>query len=370
MTILRNAKIFADRLEEKLIYNRRSYSEMKYDHAHVYPYLAPTIKLTADEKEEVKRLWGDVVPVPLTRGYEFYKGTKALFGFDARFLPSSYYYPYIEGVLNPERWKKALSHKGMIEVAYSAAVGFPETIVRTFGGVFMDKDYNPMLREEVVKALNAVDSPVLYKPATDSEQGNGIRFIRPEEMPPFIEEIKNGSIFNDHADFVIQKPLTQTEDTKIFNPTSLNCVRITTININGEISVGSAALKCGPKNSHVDNIGNGKRGVMVGVDKDGQLADFGFYGNGEKATAHNGVPFKGHKITAYSRMVDAAKKLHSYAEACKIIGWDLALDENDNPVLIEGNTIYPGISVEQMCSGPIFGERTEEVVEYVKKMQK
>mgnify|MGYP003538698525 FL=1 len=109
---------------------------------------------------------------------------------------------------------------------------------------------------------------------------------------------------------------------------------------------------------------------MVGVDKDGQLADFGFYGNGEKATAHNGVPFKGHKITAYSRMVDAAKKLHSYAEACKIIGWDLALDENDNPVLIEGNTIYPGISVEQMCSGPIFGERTEEVVEYVKKMQK
>lgn len=43
----------------------------------------------------------------------------------------------------------------------------------------------------------------------------------------------------------------------------------------------------------------------------------------------------------------------------------MALDKDGDPVLIEGNTVYPGISLEQMCSGPIFGNRTDEVIDYL-----
>ena len=36
------------------------------------------------------------------------------------------------------------------------------------------------------------------------------------------------------------------------------------------------------------------------------------------------------------------------------------------PVFIEVNLGFPGIQMEQMCTGPIFGDRTAEVVGYVK----
>ncbi len=47
-------------------------------------------------------------------------------------------------------------------------------------------------------------------------------------------------------------------------------------------------------------------------------------------------------------------------------GWDFCLDENNNPIFIEVNLGYPSILYEQLCSvSPIFGNRTNEVYEYV-----
>lgn len=48
-----------------------------------------------------------------------------------------------------------------------------------------------------------------------------------------------------------------------------------------------------------------------------------------------------------------------------MIGLDICLDENNEPVLIEVNLLEPGILYEQLCTGPIFGERTNEVLDYV-----
>lgn len=142
-----------------------------------------------------------------------------------------------------------------------------------------------------------------------------------------------------------------------------------TYNVNNKVTVGSRAIKCGSKDAVVDNIGNGKRGVIIGIKRDGSLCDSGFFENGEETENHNNVIFAGKKINHFHRVVDAAISLHSNLDKCKIVGWDIALDSNNDPVLIEGNVIYPGISLEQMCSGPIFSNRTDEVVEYVYEYQ-
>jgi hypothetical protein len=112
-------------------------------------------------------------------------------------------------------------------------------------------------------------------------------------------------------------------------------------------------------------MGTGKRGAMVGIDINGNLDNIGFYGNGDTATSHNDIVFSGKKIKAFTKVLDAAVLLHKYVPTCKLIGWDIALDANDEPVLIEGNVVYPGLSVEQMCSGPAFGTRTDEVIKYL-----
>lgn len=76
--------------------------------------------------------------------------------------------------------------------------------------------------------------------------------------------------------------------------------------------------------------------------------------------------FRGQSIPSYHKLEETALKLHQQNDKCKLIGWDLALDSESTPILIEGNTIFPGISFEQMCSGPIFRERTDEVIDYLK----
>lgn len=259
----------------------------------------------------------------------------------------------------------SVGHKSIIELAYRSGIGHPRTIIRTIGGVYFDEKFNPLLLNEVIEIIRKIDIPLLYKPSTDSEQGSGIRLILPEDFNSLILEIRTGQIFCNNADFVIQVPVEQSIETKYFNPSSLNCMRITTFNINNNISVGSRAIKCGPTNSIVDNIGRGKRGVIVGIQPDGSLNDFGFYGNGEKTLSHNGIVFSEKSIPHFNLVEEAAIHLHEYVPSCKIIGWDIALDSKNQPVLIEGNTVYPGISFEQMCSGPIFGERTDEVIKYI-----
>lgn len=54
----------------------------------------------------------------------------------------------------------------------------------------------------------------------------------------------------------------------------------------------------------------------------------------------------------------------------KMWGWigdgDIAVNEDNQGVLIEANCSQPGVIGEQLCTGPIFGARTQEVIEYCK----
>lgn len=341
----------------------RSRKQALYDHEHIKYYLASGNKLTREERNAIDDKWKKVFNNTKI-GYEFFQGLKPLFGFDPDFLPSSFFYPRIEGILNPKEWKYKLSHKGMLEMLYNSGIRHPKTILRSFGGVILDDDYNPLTLTKALDKIRKIDSDLLYKPATDSEQGFGIVKYPADSLSLLYKRLSDGELLRS-GDFVLQELVAQSEQTSIFNESSLNCVRVTTLNLNGEISVCSLALKCGPKDSVVDNIGSGRRGVIVGLNETGELNPVGFYGNGEPAKSHNQVTFEGKKISDLPKIVKTAVELHEYCPGCKIIGWDIALDINDEPVLIEGNTVYPGISLEQMCSGPIFGDRTNEVIDYL-----
>ena len=261
---------------------------------------------------------------------------------------------------------KLLSHKSLLQIAYNNGITHPRTVIRSYGGILFDENFCPLLRNEAIGIIRKQNCKLLYKPATDSCQGKGVQLlVNAKDIDCLCKELSE-SKWVGKGDFVIQELVSQSTDTEIFNPTSLNCMRITTLNINHQVSAGSFAIKCGPAGSVVDNIGSGKRGVIVGVGKDGRLCEEGFYGNGEKTTSHNGVEFKGKAIPHFDRVINAAIEMHKYVEGCRIIGWDIALDRQNNPVLIEGNVCSPGIRFEQMCSGPIFGERTDEVIDFIR----
>lgn len=144
-------------------------------------------------------------------------------------------------------------------------------------------------------------------------------------------------------------------------------MRITTLNINGKITAENRVIKIGAIGQNVDNIGSGSGGMMIGVNKDGVLNEFGLKVNGMSVTTkHDGQPFGKLRIPNFTEVIEFAEKCHSMIPSMGIVGWDIALDADDNPILIEANTYWPGITIEQLTSGPIFGNRTDEVIEYIR----
>lgn len=356
-------------LYQKRLDRIRCLSDMAYDHNLVSPYLSSARELSAVEKKEIANKWGEIIPY-LERGYEFYKALIVLDKFSPDYLPASYYSPIIENTLNPIRYKIGLSHKSMSQLLYSGIVDFPQTILRSYNGILFDEAYNPITVNRAVDILKSEHNSLLYKPALLTAQGKGISILSETEIQKFCKNLHNSDMPYIDSDFIIQRLVEQSPDTKKFNSSSLNCLRITTLNLNGYITVCTRAIKCGPINSIVDNIGTGKRGVAVGIHEDGFLHDYGFYGNGEKTKSHNNVTFEGNRIPNFDNILEKAKELHSVNSSCKLIGWDLALDKYNKVVLIEGNTVCPSISFEQMATGPVFGERTDEVIDYVKYQKK
>lgn len=348
----------------------QSLSEMRYDDAHVQHCLNKDSVLTSNEKRLIKEAYGKIIP-NVKRGYKFFQALKHIDKFDVNYIPSSFYYPYLIQVLNPASYSKLLGHKGLLKSIYQSAINHPSTPLRSIGGIIFDENNYPVSSSDAAEILRGIGQAVLFKPATESNQGDGIKFFDESDIRDLCSYIETRQfLLNDNSDFVVQLPVKQSAETAVFNPTSLNCMRVTTLNLNGRVTTHSMTLKCGPANSKVDNIGTGERGIIVGIDSDGYLHEKGFYGNGKMAAEHNGIRFGGRKITAFPKVVEAALKLHSLVDSCHVIGWDLALDEDNNPVLIEGNTVYPGISFEQMCSGPLFGDRLDEVIDYVAEHRK
>jgi len=77
----------------------------------------------------------------------------------------------------------------------------------------------------------------------------------------------------------------------------------------------------------------------------------------------DGVRFEDFRIPCFDRVRAAALDYASKMPHMKYIAWDLAVDENENVVLIEFNATLPGQN--QTTCGPTFGELTEKILTVV-----
>lgn len=206
---------------------------------------------------------------------------------------------------------------------------------------------------------------IIIKDSRDSSGGKGIKKmgVSSSTKEVFLSELEGRK-----QDFVIQECIRQNEEMSSFNPTSINTFRITTLYLNGRYSVLNINLRMGKDGSTVDNWGAG--GIMVGVNPDGSLkpVDIDIFMN--KYRSSNRVTFEGAVIKEMPSILKEVEKAHkNYFSLCKLIGWDICIDEHNNPVLIEVNSSQPGIIGEQILNGPIFGERTQEVIDYCKSKE-
>lgn len=318
------------------------------------------VELTKKEKQEIDKFHSRFTNLKL--GYTFYKTAKKFDKFDINYIQDTLYFSYILRHLNPYEVSKTFSNKCFYGFHFNQ-FNRPFEPVRNINGFWYNSLNKQISKEEAIDSLLEYNKEIIVKPTAQTGGGRGIEFFKNYDKG-IIETIF--SKFN--KDFVIQGLVKQSEKTSIFNPTSLNCFRITTLMLNGKFSVLSRTLKTGAKDAKIDNIGTkGEGGIIVGIDAEGQLNKYGITKDGRKTELSScGEIFEKHCLHNEIIKIDKfTEELHKHCPFCAIIGWDICLDEYDNPLLIEVNLLEPGILYEQLCTGPIFGERTEEVLNYV-----
>lgn len=318
------------------------------------------IRLTNNEKESVDALHNRFTNLNL--GYTFYETVKLLDKFDINYIQDTLYFSYILRQLNPLEHSKTFSDKSFYNF-YFKQINRPFEPVRLINGQWYDSENRCVSEGVALDILLNYNKEIIVKPTGQTGRGRGIEFCDKYDGTILKSLV---SRFGDN--FVVQEIVSQSVKTSIFNPTSLNCFRITTLLLNGSFSILSRCLKTGAKNSKIDNIGvKDEGGIIVGINADGKFHEYGITKEGKKTRQSScGVLFEGYYLPEEIGKIDLfVQELHERIPFCAIVGWDICLDKSDNPLLIEVNLLEPGILYEQLCTGPIFGERTEEVFDYV-----
>lgn len=335
------------------IYKSRGYDgEIKYE-----KYL-DVLSLSTEEIELIKSKWHSITP-RIKDGYRAFKIYKTIHGFNVNYIPACYYFPFITSVLNNPKYIASLSHKGMMPISFDG-ITQPHIIVNSINGIILDDNQKVVHPKHVIDILKQQSGKMIIKPSTETSSGKGVKVIYPDVESKELETILNQY----KKDFVIQKFVDQSDFTKRYNPTSLQTIRVNTLLLNGKLTVECVVMRIGGLNSVVDNMGAG--GFMVGVNKDGSLKNVGYSLDGKMYYQSNNTQLNGAYIPNYDNIKILALKAHMRIPCCSLVGWDIALDKNNNPVLIEANLSNPSCFGVQLCGNPFFGDRTDEVIDYVR----
>lgn len=313
-------------------------------------------KLTSGEMNQLKEQWGRL---GLSIYPDFYEMYKSIDKFNVQYLSDDIYYPYILKVLNPQEYSVAFSHKGYYDIHFKG-VHMPKTFLKSINGVYYNESYKPVSKERALAICREINDDFIIKPTIDTSTGKNVeKADASSDLEALFQKMG--------ADFVVQELVKQSSQTSRFNPNSLNTFRITSLYLNGKVHIASIVFRFGRPGSHVDNLGAG--GIIIGVKEDGQFYEFGYDNKYNKYYSSGEYTFKDIVIPEVKQLVDFVLQNHpKYLPNMGIVGWDLALDGNNAPILIEVNLKYPGIQFEQLCvAKPLFGNRTDEVIDYVIK---
>ncbi len=160
------------------------------------------------------------------------------------------------------------------------------------------------------------------------------------------------------GDFLVQSRLIQHPAISEIYPNSINTLRIVTVNPKHsskpeDVILLTCMLRLGAHGSYVDNWAKG--GLIVRVDENGHLGEYGFYkpGYGTRVKEHPDTQtvFKDRIIPYYKEAISLAKQFHTKLKNIHSIGWDVSITK-DGPVFIEGNDNWE-LGFVQICEGGI-----------------
>lgn len=294
--------------------------------------------------------------------YEHLSGIKSKY-----YIPEDLYYRQIEPYLINTRLLRFYGDKNMYDLLFDD-INKPQTFLRFFDNTFYSPDYTPLTLSAAEDQLSRISVPWLIKPSVQSGNGRNINQGRSQ----------NGKLIVDGVDisltelaklysggFIVQEKISSQNSTlSRFHPESLNTFRIMTLRLNNQIHTINNQLKFGINSKVADN-----GGVWCGLNDEGVLHPFGMNTSYKRIYSHpdTGEKFEGTRIEHFERVLGFTKNLHKRVLRTDLVSWDIGFSANNEPIFIECNTRYQGITAHQVVNGPLFKDLTHDVMAEVIK---
>lgn len=350
---------------KRIIHLKRSYDEVREAKLAIKQNSFNACKLSKDEEGEIMQVWGKFKFNKSFLWHRFYKDYHGCF--NELYVPSEIFFNYFEKSFNNWSYSISLGHKGILNKIIPEK-NTPKTIVNNINNSYFTNSYKLIEYDKAVNKLLVYDKFVI-KPSIETGGGKNVQIVDISKL----DNEKKVSLIKDFfkvykKDFIVQEVINQTQELQQFNPDSLNTIRLMSLNINNKVSVLSAFLRIGAKGMVIDNLSSG--GMFVGINSSGQLKDYALNRKWERIKeSPSGIKFKNQKINSYDKIVNSVKVLHASIPLVCLIAWDITIDKQGEVIIVEINLNSGNPVSHQCCNGPLFKERTKEVIDYVLENQ-
>lgn len=361
MILLSNIRSYLVRKLAEAKDNHLRKNRMKVAERTLTPKLGNLVPLSDEQRRDIVAYWKNYRDVSRDlRWFEFYNWCSDGKADIKRYIPDDIYYAEVDFFFTDPRRSYELDDKNMYDL-YFHDVKMPRTVIHKCKGLLLDKDYHPITVEQAVE-LCRKEGLVISKPARNTEGGKGICFVDFRESGA--EEALKECLEYPH-DLIVQCVVRQHEAINQLYAGSINSLRIMSLVLDGEVHIISSVLRMGRDGAKVDNTSNG--GLAVGIKPDGKLREVAFDKTGKKWLKHpQGAVFKDFQLVGYDKCVELVRSVSArLSSSTPLVSWDLAIDEDGDPMIIEANLTFGGVNIHQMCNGPIFGDMTDKILNLV-----
>ena len=318
----------------------------------------PVKPLSAGQEKDVKvffkKHFGREVP---TDWHQYFYSRNDFWS--EKYIPTSIYNTEILWRLNKFQFRYAYADKGIYDFVFSD-INRPRTFVKNVDGLFYDGQ-NPLTEAEAVERCSNLKEAVI-KPTLGGTWGIGVKLIQSSDGIVADMNCPVKDLFGSYKQcFIVQERLEQHPDLAKLNPTSLNTIRVLSYRRASEIVILYAVIRIGRKGQIIDNETAG--GIKADIDlQTGRIKGcaMGSPTEARMPVTDVGTPTEGYKIPCLDKVLEVVKKMHLRIPYFNLIGWDMSVDKDGKPTLIEWNS-SPQLS--QVGHGPAFGDLTEEILD-------
>lgn len=214
-------------------------------------------------------------------------------------------------------------------------------------GAFSTKHH--LVPERAVSELLFQDNDLVIFKADNTSQSLGIKIFDVTNFDTeSIREIGSG---------VFQKFLKQDRKLDEFAPGAVATLRLNTILTDtGDAEIRSGHIRFAMEGDKFLKVSNQIR-VPVNL-KSGEFWDYGYNSNWARLERHpdTRIAFSGLKMPFFSACKDIVLRLHQSFPLVQIIGWDLAVGEDEKCYVLEWNGWNNGLPFSEAVQGPCYSD--------------